>query len=102
MDQANFEVVNEQIKSFISNYQENPFLLPIKRMFSLHKRLAQSIEDSQDPQVKDLLSKMDNALQMVQGGQEAKLYGSDNDSYHTLLWQIHQYLVKNHFKNSSL
>ena len=40
MDQENFEIVNEQIKTFISNFQENPFLLPIKRMISLHKRLA--------------------------------------------------------------
>jgi len=40
---------------------------------------------------------MENALQMVQGGQDIKLYGSDNDTYHTLLWQIHQYLIKNHF-----
>lgn len=97
MDQANFEIINEQIKSFISNYQENPFLLPIKRMNSLHKRLVQSIDGIDDSVVKDLLEKMSHALETAQAGNDVKLYNSDNDSYHTLLWQIHQYLLKNHF-----
>ena len=97
MDKENFELVNEQIKSFISSYQENPFITPLKRILSLHKRLIKSVKELEDNYVKEMIEKMDDVLQYVLAGDESMLLSADKDSYHILLWKLHQYLIKDIF-----
>ncbi len=94
MDEANFNIVNDQIKAFITTYQENPFITPIKRITSLHKRLAKSLRGVEDIEVKNILEKMENALNEILAGNEGMLHSTETDSYHMLLWKIHQYLIK--------
>ncbi|HCL57416.1 MAG TPA: hypothetical protein DHW82_10470 [Spirochaetia bacterium] len=97
MDQENFEIINDQIKTFMSSYQENPFMIPLKRILSLHKRLVQTLIDIEDPVVKNILGKMDDAVQLILSGDESMLLDTAKDSYHTLLWKLHQYLLKSVF-----
>jgi len=97
VDQENFEIINDQIKTFMSSYQENPFMIPLKRILSLHKRLVQTLIDIEDPVVKNILGKMDDAVQLILSGDESMLLDTAKDSYHTLLWKLHQYLLKSVF-----
>jgi len=97
MDQENFEIINDQIKTFMSSYQENPFMIPLKRILSLHKRLVQTLIDIEDPVVKNIMGKMDDAVQLILSGDESMLLDTAKDSYHTLLWKLHQYLLKSVF-----
>ncbi len=100
MDQANFDIVKDQIKAFMTSYQENPFLISLKRLASLHKRLERSLKESADPFVNDMVKKMEDALNDVLGGQEDMLLSADKDSYHTLLWKLHQYLIQEYFSKN--
>lgn len=100
MDQENFDIVNEQIKSFISSYQENPFLTSLKRIVSLHKRLERSLKDSTDPFVNEMVKKMEGAVSEVLEGHEDMLLSVEKDSYHTLLWKLHQYLIREYFSKN--
>lgn len=97
IDQENFELVNEQIKSFISSYQENPFMTPLKRILSLHKRLMRSLKGVDDSFVAEIMEKMESAVDRILDGDETMLHSVDKDSYHTLLWKVHQYLIKKYF-----
>lgn len=98
MDKANFEIINEQIKSFISSYQENPFMIPLKRITSLHRRLLQSLEGVEEPTAVDILKRMDAAITKILDGDDKALYSAEAESYHTLLWKLHQHLLKVVFK----
>jgi glutamyl-tRNA reductase len=98
MDQANFELINEQIKSFISSYQENPFIVPLKRVLSLHKRLLRTLKGMEEDEfIREMTEKMENAIQEILSGDESMLYSVDKDSYHILLWKLHQYLLNEIF-----
>lgn len=99
MDRENFELINEQIKSFISSYQENPFMVPLKRAVSLHKRLVRTLKDVEDEYVDEIIKKMEKSIDLMLGGDESWLHSVEKDSYHILLWKLHQYLLKEVFPN---
>lgn len=101
MDIENFNLINDQIKAFISTYQENPFITPLKRIVSLHKRLKQSLKGIDDAKVLDILEKMENATDAICAGTEDMLHSTDKQSYHILLWELHQYLIKEIFPSEN-
>lgn len=97
MDENNFELINEQIKSFISSYQENPFIVPLKRILSLHKRLVRVLKNLKDDFVREIMKKMEDTIQAILFGDESMLHSVDKESYHILLWKLHQYLIREVF-----
>ena len=98
MNKEKFEEVNQQIKDIIKAYLDDPFLIPIDRkLSSLYERLKKSLGNlaKEDLYIKEIVEKMQYSLDSIVFGDISYITDANKDSFHMLLWNLHQYLIKN-------